>query len=230
MPSTRNERLHKTLVSAAGTRFRPLLRASLPTFERFAERHGYRLVIHEVDDRRAINDPAARKDVRWSKISVLRTILRGTDFALWIDADAMIRRYERDILDDLPGECFQGFVLERIGGRINPNSGVWVIRSDPRSFSFLATLDAIGPLDHSWSDQATICHLLGWSLGDYHGRGARPVRATAYCRGTWWLPQEWNVVSSDDEGTARIRHFAGLSIERRIEMMAAEAVNQSRGA
>lgn len=209
---------HKVLVSAAGPRMAPLLDVAAPTFQRFARRHGYDLLLdRELDDAAGDRDGRARARARWHKPGLLRTLVPAYDLVVWIDADAVILRADRDIAEDLPRDCFQGLVLETFPDRRNPNTGVWVLRGGSDAGAFLDAVLGLGQLDHSWADQATVCRLLGWELGDRHGAGARPARPSGYLAGTAWLPADWNRVRPSE--TARIRHFAGMALPTRLEAM-----------
>lgn len=203
----------KLLLSAAGDAMAPLLALSARTFRAYADRYGYELELHAIrdDDDRSSEFVRAAK---WRKVSLLRSALERAAIVLWIDADAAIRRFDRDIAEELPADSFQGLVLERFHDRCNPNTGVWLLRGNGPARSFLDDVLATGPLAHSWADQATVCHLLGWDLGDHHGSGARPQRATRHRAGTTWLDGAWNAVAADDPA-ARIRHLAGRPLDER---------------
>lgn len=196
----------------------PLLRLSMRTFEVYSRWHGYRLQIHRLTDSPDRTSPSVR-NAKWSKVALLREALDRAGLVLWIDADAAVTRFEDDIADELAADAFQALVLEHFPDRVNPNTGVWLLRSTSQSRSFLDRVLQIGQLPHSWADQATVCRLLGWDVGDYHGAGAAPLRPTRAREATSWLSPVWNSVG---EATAepRIRHFAGLPLEQRRTALA----------
>ncbi|MDP8969925.1 MAG: hypothetical protein M3N52_05425 [Actinomycetota bacterium] len=221
--------MSKVLVSAAGPRLQRLLRCSEPTYRRFAAEHGYELVIDRaVDDAAATSDLQARRDARWRKVDLLIDALGCFELVIWVDADAMFRRFDRDIAADVPDGCFQAFVLEQLPTRFNPNTGVWALRRDPQSLCFLREVQRIGQLDHSWTDQAAVCKALGWSLGDFHGHGAKPAHPSPFLARTGWLPPEWNAVGMAAPWPPRVRHFAGMDLDRRLQRMAAELARLRR--
>jgi hypothetical protein len=212
--------MRKAIVSAAGPRMEPVLSLAAVTYRSFASVHGYEVVLHtDLDDSRGLRDRRARRIPRWRKIDLLEDALLSFDVVLWLDADAMFCRFDRDVIDDLPRHCFQGFVLEGLPTRSNPNSGVWVLRRRRASIRFLDALRRIGQQDHSWADQAAICVALGFSLGDFHGHGAHWARPTAFSGGTAWLPPDWNTMHAAATTAARVRHFPGMPVPRRVELM-----------
>ena len=211
--------MRKVITTAAGTRMRPALECALPTFERFAAAHGYSVVVHRFSSADE-HDPAGRQRVRWRKIDLLREAVDRFDLVLWLDADTIVRRFDQDIADDLPSGSFQGLVRERFPTRVNPNTGVWLLRGATAASRFLEVVAGIGQLDHSWADQAAVCQALGWDVGDHHGHGARPTGDSPYRNATAWLPDEWNAVR--ERPGARIRHFAGMPMQERLEAMQAD--------
>jgi hypothetical protein len=208
----------KVLLTGAGARMRPLLELALPTFERFAGAQGYRLHVAGLDDGDGSRE--ARRQARWAKVALLRDVVRDGASALWLDADALVCRFDRDIVDDLPADRFQGLVLERFATRVNPNTGVWLLRAGGRSAAFLDAVADIGLLEHAWTDQAAVCRALGWTLGDYHGHGAGPGEGSPFLHGTTWLHPGWNALT-DGGPPPRIRHYAGLPLAQRRARMAA---------
>lgn len=197
-----------------------LLRHSSRSYSAYAAVHGYDVEVSPIDDVGA-DDEVVRRRARWTKIDLLLSALRGYDLVVWIDADAMFCRFDRDIADDVPPDCFQALTLEVFPTRTNPNTGVWLLRGGEAALAFLRTVRAMRPIVHSWSDQAGVCAALGWSLGDYHGHGAAPVRSSPFLPGTAWLPPEWNDVGALSAG-ARVKHFAGLPLHERARRMGDE--------
>ncbi|HWC11995.1 MAG TPA: hypothetical protein VG455_12315 [Acidimicrobiales bacterium] len=198
----------------------PLPAHSVPPYEAFASAHGYDLTVTSIDDA-AADDEAIRRRVRWRKVDLLADALESYDVVVWIDADAMFCRFDRDMADDVPVDRFQGLSLEVFPTRVNPNTGVWLLRRDPVAFAFLDAVRSTGQPLHSWSDQAAVCVALGWHLGDYHGHGARPERPSRFGPGTAWLAPTWNDVSGRCVAP-RVKHFAGLPLQERARRMAAE--------
>src|SRR4029434_8776954 len=51
------------------------------------------------------------------------------DLVLWLDADTVVLSFDRDPVDDLPAECFQGLVQHARGDALIPNTGAWLVTS-----------------------------------------------------------------------------------------------------
>ena len=88
--------------------------------------------------------------------------------ALWLDADVLVMRTDEDIADHLHPHHFQASALEHVPfeHRLNPNTGVWLMRSRPEAFSFLDAVSAAGRQPGPWSDQGAVLAALGWRRGD----------------------------------------------------------------
>ena len=182
------------LITAAGPRMRDvLLDLSLPSFERFADRWGYDLRVEELPyDGEAADADAQR--AKWTKIRLLREALDDYSLALWVDADVLLRRYDEDVADHLHPDHFQALVLEHVPyeHRINPNTGVWLMRSGPTASGFLDAVEAAGPQPGPWADQGAVLAALGWERGDERYHWARPGAGNSYLAATSWLPVGWN--------------------------------------
>ena len=115
--------------------------------------------------------------------------------ALWLDADVLVMRTDEDIADHLHPHHFQALALEHVPfeHRVNPNTGVWLMRSCPESFSFLDAVSAAGRQPGPWSDQGAVLAALGWRRGDA-GSTAGPVPGlgSPFLLHTSWLPTGWN--------------------------------------
>jgi len=182
------------VVSAAGPHMRSLMHDVVgPGFRSFADHWGYdlRTVDLEVDGARA---DAAAQQAKWAKIDLLREALREYPLALWLDADVLIARTDDDSATHLHPDHFQGLVLEQVPAehRVNPNTGVWLMRSCPTAFEFLDAVEAAGPQPGPWADQGAVLAALGWNRGDESYHWAGPGTGSRFLAGTSWLPVGWN--------------------------------------
>jgi hypothetical protein len=182
------------IVSAAGPHMQTLMhRLAKPSFRSYADRWGYdvRTADLQVDGVRA-DAPAQR--AKWAKIDLLRKALREFPLALWLDADVLVARTDDDIAAHLHPEHFQALALEHVPAehRVNPNTGVWLMRSCPSAFEFLDAVESAGPQPGPWADQGAVLAALGWNRGDERYHWAGPGSGTRFLAGTSWLPVGWN--------------------------------------
>lgn len=232
------------VVTAAGPQMRAILeQLALPTFHRFARRWGYAVLAEELPTDGAGADPAAQQ-AKWAKLRLLREALASFPLALWLDADILLTRDDEDIASHLHPNHFQALSLEQVPyeHRVNPNTGVWLLRSCPAAFAFLNAVSTAGPQPGPWADQGAVLAALDWDRGDQQYRWARPGRGNQFLAGTSWLPPGWNQPYLDgrtDEdvynSSARsyadrpvvshphALHFMGMSPAARYRHMAAVA-------
>jgi hypothetical protein len=109
-------------------------------------------------------------------------------------ADVLVARTDDDVTAHLHPDHFQALALEQVPAehRVNPNTGVWLMRSCPSAFDFLDAVEAAGTQPGPWADQGAVLAALGWNRGDerYHWSGPGP--GTRFLAGTSWLPSGWN--------------------------------------
>lgn len=164
----------RVLVTAAGPQMRPALHdLALPTFVRFAERWGYCVNVEDLAADGVRADPAAQR-AKWAKLGLLREALTRFAMALWVDADVLICRYDEDVASHLPTGDFQALGLEQVPHehRVNPNTGVWLMRSGPAAFAFLDEVLSVGRQPGPWADQGAVLAALGWDAAT-SGTGER---------------------------------------------------------
>lgn len=239
VPHPRPER--GVLVTAAGPRMRAALHdLALPTFRRYAERWGWDVVVEDLPADGAGADGGAQR-AKWAKLRLLRQALEAHPLALWVDADVLLLRDDEDLTRHLHPRHFQALALEQVPSehRVNPNTGVWLVRSCARAFAFLDEVEELGPQPGPWADQGAVLAALGWERGDLDYRWARPGRGSVHLAGTSWLPPGWNQPyqgprhpqdcfnSSAASYLERPRvldphalHFMGMSPDARYEAMA----------
>jgi hypothetical protein len=182
------------LVSAAGPGMRRILyELALPTYQRYAARWGLEVRVEDLTGD-GIGADSAAQQAKWAKISLLRAALEEFPFAAWFDADVLIVRDDEDIARHLHPRHFQALALEQVPyeHRINPNTGVWLLRSCQQAFEFLDAVDEAGPQPGPWADQGAVLVALGWNRGDVNYHWARPGTGTDFLDATSWLPPAWN--------------------------------------
>lgn len=187
-----------------------LLQIAIPGFARYAAAHGYDLFIPQAS---FFSDEAKSRPASWMKIPLLKRLFGdGAESVLWLDADVVVKRFDKDISDDC-GDHPLHMVVHRTNDGAVPNAGVMYMRS-----SFSPHLDSVW--DRSgfarsggWWEQAAVIDLLG---GD---PDATPVAVPA---GPLWseLPYEWNPHVRDSRGVpAGCRFFHATSFPDRVSCM-----------
>ncbi len=166
---------------------------SLPTFQRYAACWDYQVRAAALPSDGAGAGVAAQR-AKWAKVGLLRRALNDFSLAVWLDADVLLLRDDEDIATHLHPEHFQALALEHVPAehRVNPNTGVWVLRSQPAAFAFLDAVEAAGPQPGPWADQGAVLAALGWHRGDGRYHWAGPGRGSRFLAGTSWLPPGWN--------------------------------------
>jgi hypothetical protein len=164
-----------------------------PGFQRYADRWGLDLRAVELQSDGAGADASAQR-AKWAKITLMREALHEFPLALWLDADVLVARTDNDITAHMHPEHFQALAMEHVPAehRVNPNTGVWLMRSCEAAFQFLDAVEAAGPQPGPWADQGAVLAALGWNRGDDHYHWARPGQGTLFLAGTSWLPSGWN--------------------------------------
>lgn len=182
------------IVTAAGPHMRAALHdLALPTFRRYAQAWDWTVVVEDLPADGVGADQAAQ-GAKWAKLGLLRAALHTHRFALWLDADVLVQRDDDDVLRHLHPADFQALALEQVPSehRVNPNTGVWLLRSCPQAFAFLDAVEGAGPQPGPWADQGSVLQALAWDRGDERYRWARPGRGNGFSRRTSWLPTAWN--------------------------------------
>jgi hypothetical protein len=166
---------------------------ALPTFHRFATRWGYQVQVEGLPTDGSGADSSAQQ-AKWTKIRLLRQALTRFPLTLWLDADVLLAREDEDVAVHLHPDCFQALAIEQVPfeHRVNPNTGVWLMRSCPMAFDFLDAVEQAGPQPGPWADQGAVLAALGWDRGDDRYWWARPGRGGPFMNGTSWLPPGWN--------------------------------------
>lgn len=187
--------LRKLLITYAdGNAAEKMAVYSIPSFKKYAGLHGYDFkLIHKYNEQH----PA------WEKVYAFQEYLKDYDVVLWIDIDAIIVKFDKDISSVFDETvAFQGLAVEPD----KPNTGVWLMRSCKQSFKFLHYLIHISPSFQTpcWEQDAV--RLL---LGYYEFN---------YSRNTILLQEKWNSIHNNvpPEETV-IYHFAGRSDQEKIE-------------
>jgi hypothetical protein len=180
-----------------------------PALERYANAHGYELVV--LHERLSRGRPPA-----WDKVVLLHQLVGESDLVVWIDCDALVLDGAPDIADVLEPDRFLHLVEHRSEyGRI-PNTGVVALRGGERSTRFLERVWSQRRFVHDrWWENAAVNHLLGYR----HVRGVRPLVPSRWRGGVGFLDQAWNSIPDDPSPRPHIVHFPGVPLAERLHAL-----------
>jgi hypothetical protein len=213
------------LLTAYSTSYSALASLSIPHIKEYADGQGYEF--------RAIHRDDCERKGGWIKIEPIRATLKaGFDFVFWMDVDTLVIRNDVDIRTAVEPEADlhmawhdQGPI--RNGDPAHFNTGIMLIRSSEWAQNFFARVWDIGQIQHKWTDQATVLHLLGYDdilkLGA--ARPDEPSRAHIATLDTAWN----SIIGIEMADDPIIHHYAGIADpEVRLGLMATDeaALNQ----
>jgi len=182
----------------------------------YAHRNGYAVYID--DNAKCERHPA------WHRVMLIPMLLdQGYDYVLWLDADAMFVRFDRNIAEVITGKHdlylaqhdHPSFAPIKV-----PNTGVMLVRNSPWSrmlFYRLWTMDEYA--NHMWWENAAMIKTLG-----YHsllGEGPNVFAEDILAHIKFLDYGTWNFIPSicPPGGDPVIRHYAGFAQEeRRVEV------------
>jgi hypothetical protein len=191
-----------------------LLDVTVPALARYAERHGYDMV--EVRHRLDPSRPPS-----WDKVPLLRSLAREYDVVVWVDADAIVVDDAPDIESDLQPRKFLHMVEHRLRTGRLPNAGVLALRGGPLSMRFLDRVWAQRQyVNHKWWENAAILQLLGYRDRD----GVRASVPSPWRLGFGLLDNAWNSIPLDPSPRPYIRHYPGIPLPERMELLQRDAV------
>ena len=185
------------------------------TMRLYGRRHGYSVYVD--------NDAKCDRHPSWHRIkSIPKLFDRGYEYVLWMDADALFMRFDRDIAEVITGQHDLYLAQHDDASQPSkvPNMGVMLLRNSAWSLSLLDRLWAMEQYaDHVWWDNAAMIKLLGYHslLGD----GPDEPAADMLPHVQFIDYNIWNFIPSICPADADpvIRHYAGFSAEaRRLEI------------
>ena len=181
----------------------------------YAQRHGYAL---HVDDNAKCERPPA-----WHRVMLIPMLLdKGHDYVLWLDADAIFVRFDRDIAEVITGE-HDIYLAQHDHPEYKtkvPNTGVMLVRNSVWSRNLFTKLWTMNEyINHPWWENAAMIKTLG-----YHsllGEGPDIFAEDVLSHVKFLDYGSWNFIPSicPANGDPVIRHYAGFSQEdRRLEL------------
>lgn len=207
----------RVLCTAAVGPHLELLELSEPTFRAYADAHGYELVV-------ARELVAPERPASWSKVKMVQALMARHDFVLWVDADAMIVDFTRDMVDSCPRDGHLFVVEHHYDDQRIPNMGVFAARSTRQASDFLDLVWAQERyIDHDWWENAATLDLLGYRLWP-----CGPERPSPYSDLVRFIGNEWNSITQDPSQHPVIKHYAGKGHEERLAAMRADLASVER--
>ncbi len=180
-----------------------------PALERYANTHGYELVV--LHERLSRGRPAA-----WDKVVLLHSLVAQNDLVVWVDCDALVLDHAPDIADELAADRFLHLVEHRSEhGRV-PNTGVLALRGGARSQRFLDDVWSMQRFVHDrWWENAAVNHKLGYRKL----RGVRPVIPSRWRARVGFLDRAWNSIPDDPSPAPFVVHFPGVPLSERLQQL-----------
>ena len=175
-----------------------LLEIALPSFERFADIHGYDLFTDAPE-------PSGRP-ASWDKLIVINALLEE-DYheVLWIGADLVIVDDSADIA--VPMTAWQAMAIHVTDDGVVPNCDFWLVRK-PMQPILAAAWAQTRRIHAPWWEQTAILSLMGANVD------VRPITwdPTPLYEHTHFLNPIWNwhVNDTSKVGDPRIRHATML--------------------
>ena len=218
--------MRKVLTTFGTGKTKELLKISLPLMAEYALRHGYELYVPSDEMVEVLSDGRPHS---WAKLCVVSDLLgwwsdvtnacKRPDIVLWLDADVVPVRMDKDILDDFGG-THVGMVTQRtIDGHV-PSCGVAIFHAKSHDYFLQQVWRAAGDdgmglrKSDGWWEQAALIKALG---GDPDAQPIVPPPPSDY-----WseLPYEWNPHKFDERGIPDdCRFFHATQFEDRAAAM-----------
>ena len=132
----------------------------LKTINAYAKRHGF--------DVKLYNNIKSNRPPAWNKILLIQKLFQDKkkyDFIFWIDSDALILDFDKDIRWEIESTKDLYLVKHFIKGREVPNTGSFLIRNSEWSKKFL--IDVWNKKEHiynKWWENAAVNELLGFKI------------------------------------------------------------------
>lgn len=206
--------MSKCIITYAAGAHEELLDISLPTYKKFADAHGYGLIVGE----KLTDLPAA-----WNKVHLLREALVEEDEVIWFDCDLVVVDYSQDFPELAPGKC-HSLVRHFEDSSEVPNSGVWRLRHNASSL-LEAMLELEVFTDHGWWEQAALMTLMGYSVppegSKFHQTRCRCVHPTKWHDVCQFMRVPWNSHPNYRAEHPRIVHCSYPDMLVRTETMKA---------
>ncbi len=218
----------RAICSLATGDYRSLLARSAVSFERYAARWGWDLVL-------STEEISQGRPSSWGKLPLIRSLMDDYEWVLWLDADVVIVDLEADISREIENgknlyvveHSYMGYLRGRPERQHTANAGVMLLRSCEWSRSLLDEMWARDRyIGHRWWENAALLELLGYSFDS--GKltsptaSARLVTPTAWLRRTKLINPRWNGIELDRLDRPGFVHRGFYDIETRKRQVTAD--------
>jgi hypothetical protein len=178
------------VTASEGEEFDAIRDITWPRIAAYAEKHSFDFTA--IDMPEAIDRPSS-----WKKLHAIAVGFQTHDTVIWVDADVYPLNFSDNIMDGVPGECWQAMVRHTTNEGEVPNAGVWILRRHMLPLVVgAAMVDEM--IHHRWWEQAVIVGALGYVEQDGI---LRHETETDLFRHTHWLDESWNVCRYTPAGT-----------------------------
>lgn len=204
--------MKKVLTSFGFGNQKQLLRIASPTFVKYAQEHNYDLFIPSES---FFSETTKTRHYSWWKIELISKLFNIYDRILWIDADVVVVRCDKDILDELDNDSHVGMVVHEVPIGFVPNCGVWTL--DKKCMSWFPDLWQYNKLPRSdgWWEQDAMLYKLGINSGSNN------IQLPSSYPIPWkQLDYLWNPHVHDHRGIpSNLRFFHATMFEDRAKVM-----------
>jgi hypothetical protein len=200
---------------------------TVPAMRRYAEKYGFDFAEHV--------DPICERPIAWSKLYLARDkFAQGYDTIFWIDADALIRRFDEDIRGHIDGNHEFYFVKEefhKFKAKSRLNSGVFLMRKSEIADQFLeAVLNRAEFTNHYWWEQAAVLAEFGLWSNFEEEELHRPDEPNRFISRLKLLPARWNsFMGFDLDPAAIVHHFIVLNNDAKAVALGIDAIFDQMG-
>lgn len=154
--------MRKVITSFGVNYHQKLLGLSVPGIYKYAAKHGYDIYL---PNPYSFGGNVVKLHPSWWKLVLFQHLFQQYDSVLWIDADVLICKFDKDIAEDVGQDKDFGLVVHNVKNEQIPNCGVWYLNQS--CMSWLMRLYEYQNLPQSWCwwEQAALIHLLSTNEG-----------------------------------------------------------------
>lgn len=188
--------MNKVIVSfAQGKLFANMLSVAIPRFYKYANKHGYDLIIptlHNVKSWCLDNNLDYNRPASWLKVPIIKHLLNTYDLVQWIDCDVIINKFDKDINEEfITNTCIQSLVCHHdLYEGVVPNCGIWSLKKEavPLLENIWNQTDFI---NHKWWEQGANIHLMKSYSDVYHSCHILPYEFNVHKNDVRFSEKDW---------------------------------------